>query len=525
MTFLDKYDKDFYLEDTFEIARKLVGSYLCTYFDNILTCGKIVELESYIGGIDKASHSYMGKRTARTEIQFGAGGHAYIFQIYGLYSQFCIVTRPENISDVILIRALEPVEGLDTMKARRKVTNTKDLTNGPGRLCQALGITKELYGESLCGNTIWISPRPDEIQDDAIVCASRIGIDYAEEFAFKPWRFYLKESPYVSKKDKTAQTLDLTDSQNFDASISQPKEEITKPVITETNVRTLSLVSWNVNGIRSVYKNGFTDWASQFRPDILALQEVRAKEKDVPDGVLKLQDYFVIWNSGDIDGYSGTAILTKEHPIKIEKGIGIEQFDREGRIIILEFREFIFINCYFPNGGRELQRLDYKMDFCGRFLERCLELQKNGKPLIFCGDVNTAHQPIDLANPKSNENKTGFLKQEREWITQVIESGFTDSFRYFYPTKQSQYTWWSNMTNSRQRNVGWRLDYFFVSSKHIVNLESAFILPDVKGSDHCPVGITYKVKDFGIAEQREIEQREIEQTEMQDEKPVQLSLF
>lgn len=195
-----KYAREFYLHHTIDVAKQLLGSYLCTELNGILTYGMIVEVEAYIGVIDKASHTYKGKRTKRTEIQFGIGGYAYIFFVYGMYSQFCVVTGPENVPEAILIRAIEPIYGTDIMQQRRNQINTKNLTNGPGKLCIALGITTKLYGQDLCGDTIWISPPNTNIQSIDIVTAKRIGVDYAEEFANKLWRFYIKDNPYVSKK-------------------------------------------------------------------------------------------------------------------------------------------------------------------------------------------------------------------------------------------------------------------------------------------------------------------------------------
>lgn len=199
-----KYSRDFYLQDTFDVAMQLLGSYLCTNLDSHLTVGMIVEVESYIGGIDKASHTYNNRRTRRTEIQFGIGGYAYIFFVYGMYAQFCVVTGNQNVADAILIRALEPIIGIDVMQIRRNNVAMKNLTNGPGKLCMALGITTELYGEDLCGDTIWIAPPVNKIAPERILAAKRIGVDYAEEFAEKFWRFYIQNSDFISNKAKDA---------------------------------------------------------------------------------------------------------------------------------------------------------------------------------------------------------------------------------------------------------------------------------------------------------------------------------
>lgn len=200
--FSAKYPRNFYLQDTFQVAQQILGSYLCTCIDGQLTVGKIVETEVYLGSIDKASHSYPNKKTPRTQIQFGLGGYAYIFFVYGMYHQFCIVTGPANVPDVILIRALEPIAGIEYMMARRKINQVKNLTNGPGKLCISLHITKDLYGADLLGEQIWLSPPNyrDKININQIQTAKRIGINYAAEFVDKLWRFYIKNNQYVSKK-------------------------------------------------------------------------------------------------------------------------------------------------------------------------------------------------------------------------------------------------------------------------------------------------------------------------------------
>lgn len=194
-----RFLRDFYLQETFKVAKKLLGAYLCTNVDGYLTCGMIVETEVYIGGEDKASHSYKGKRTLRTEIQFGYGGYAYTFFIYGKYTQFCVVTGTANISDVVLIRALQPVEGIEIMSKRRKTNNLLKLTNGPGKLCDALGITTQFYGEDLCGDRIWISPANKLAIEFETIPSKRVGICYAEEYTDKLWRYYVRGNPYVSR--------------------------------------------------------------------------------------------------------------------------------------------------------------------------------------------------------------------------------------------------------------------------------------------------------------------------------------
>jgi len=200
--FSAKYPRDFYLQNTLQVAQQILGSYLCTYINSQLTVGKIVETEVYLGSIDKAAHSYPNKKTPRTQIQFGLGGYAYIFFVYGMYHQFCLVTGPVNVADVVLIRALEPIAGIEYMMTRRKSQQVKNLTNGPGKLCISLHITKDLYGADLLGEQIWLSPPhpADIININQIQSAKRIGIDYAGEFVDKLWRFYIKNNQYISKK-------------------------------------------------------------------------------------------------------------------------------------------------------------------------------------------------------------------------------------------------------------------------------------------------------------------------------------
>lgn len=252
----------------------------------------------------------------------------------------------------------------------------------------------------------------------------------------------------------------------------------------------LTLLSWNVNGIRAVYKKGFMDWLAQTSPDILCLQETRVEAHQLPPDLAEPAGYFVYWHSSQQKkGYSGTALFSKTKPLSVQFGLGIEEFDQEGRTIIAEYPEFVLLNCYFPNGGRDHSRVPFKLAFYQAFLARCQEFTAQGRAVVFCGDVNTSHREIDLANPKSNQNTTGFLPEERVWLDQLLAAGYIDTFRHFYPELPGQYTWWSTVTRARERNVGWRLDYFFVSPELRPRLQNAFILPDVTGSDHCPVGL------------------------------------
>jgi len=258
--------------------------------------------------------------------------------------------------------------------------------------------------------------------------------------------------------------------------------------------RTLTLLSWNVNGARAVHKNGFMDWLAAANADIVCLQETRAEEHQLPDELRQPAGYRAIWNpSRARKGYSGTAILTREAPLSVELGLGVEEFDGEGRTIIAEYPTFTLLNSYFPNGGRDHGRVPYKLAFYDAFLAKCEALRAAGKPVLFCGDVNTAHREIDLARPKENQTVTGFLPEERAWIDQVVAMGYVDTFRCFYPDLREQYTWWHQVTFARARNVGWRIDYFFAAAELLPRLVDAFILPGVMGSDHCPVGLALAV--------------------------------
>jgi exodeoxyribonuclease-3 len=257
---------------------------------------------------------------------------------------------------------------------------------------------------------------------------------------------------------------------------------------------TITLLSWNVNGARAVHKKGFLGWFAQAAPDILCLQETRAEEKQLPAALAQPAGYRGFWNpSRRKKGYSGSALLTRSEPLAVDFGLGIEEFDQEGRTIIAQYPTFTLINCYFPNGGRDHSRVPFKLAFYDAFLAKCEALREQGQAVVFCGDVNTAHKEIDLARPKSNQNTTGFLPEERAWIDRVVEAGYVDTFRRFNPDLAGQYTWWSMPTRARERNVGWRIDYFFVASEVLDRVADAFILPEVMGSDHCPVGLRLRV--------------------------------
>ncbi len=252
------------------------------------------------------------------------------------------------------------------------------------------------------------------------------------------------------------------------------------------------LLSWNVNGIRAVYKKGFLEWFKKENPDVLCIQETKAWEEQLSEELTKVDGYHSFFCQGVKKGYSGTAIYTKEKPINIERGFGIEEFDNEGRILIAEYEKFTLINIYYPNGKRDKVRLQYKMDFYEAFQKYAKKLKANGKKMIICGDVNTAHKEIDLARPKANEKISGFLPEERAWIDRFLADGYLDTLRMF--TQEGEiYTWWDQITRARDRNVGWRIDYFYISENLRDNITNAFTMPDVMGSDHCPVGIEIKI--------------------------------
>ena len=250
----------------------------------------------------------------------------------------------------------------------------------------------------------------------------------------------------------------------------------------------LKLVSWNVNGIRAVHKKGFLDWLRKESPDVLGLQEIKAQEVQIPAELMKVDGYTSYWNPAERPGYSGVAVFTKIAPLSVKKGIGVERFDREGRVLALEFKHFTFLNIYFPNGGMSDERLKFKLDFYAEALKYFAVLRKNGKKLVICGDYNTAHKPIDLKNPKENEKTSGFMPIEREWLDKLVSAGYIDTFRAFHQ-EADQYTWWDMRTRARERNAGWRIDYHFVSDDLKPALKGAFISPDVTGSDHCPAGL------------------------------------
>ncbi|MHA1712638.1 MAG: exodeoxyribonuclease III [Candidatus Ranarchaeia archaeon] len=254
------------------------------------------------------------------------------------------------------------------------------------------------------------------------------------------------------------------------------------------------LLSWNVNGLRAALRKNFLVWLGQDSPDILALQETKATLDQLPTSIKNLRGYRFILNPAERPGYSGVAFLTRRVPLSTTKGMGIPRFDEEGRVLVAEYPEFLLYNVYFPNGKQSPERLRFKLDFYDAFLEHIEEKRMQGKNIVVCGDFNTAHKEIDLAHPKANEKRSGFLPVERKWIDDLIGHGYVDTFREYHKEAR-QYSWWDLRTRARERNIGWRIDYFFVNKEFMVNVVDAFILPEVMGSDHCPVGITIKVGD------------------------------
>jgi exodeoxyribonuclease-3 len=255
-------------------------------------------------------------------------------------------------------------------------------------------------------------------------------------------------------------------------------------------MRPITLMSWNVNGLRAAQKKGFLDWLQLAQPDILGLQETKCHRDQLDISLLEPPGYQTFWASSERKGYSGVALYSRLKPLDVQIGLGIEQFDREGRTIVAEFDDFVLLTAYFPNGSRDHSRVDFKMAYKASFLAICNSLRSRGKAVVFCGDVNTSHREIDLARPRENRNTTGFLAVERAWIDQVVQGGYVDTYRDLNPDRKGAYTWWTAIGPARQKNVGWRLDYFFVSDDLRPRVVGADIHADVMGSDHCPVSLT-----------------------------------
>lgn len=255
---------------------------------------------------------------------------------------------------------------------------------------------------------------------------------------------------------------------------------------------TLRLISWNVNGLRAIYKKGFVDWLSGDMPDVLCLQETKVAADQVPSELKSMPGYFSYFGSGERKGRDGVALFSKMQPLSVKYTLGIDGFDDEHRAIVADYGQFLLFVVYFPNGKASRERLAYKLKFYDLFLGLIDRLRAAGRRIVICGDINTAHKGIDLARPKANEKVSGFLPEERAWMDRLVESGFIDTFRIFHPEGEN-YSWWDLKTKARERNVGWRIDYFFVSENMREAVSSAFILKDVTGADHCPVGIELKV--------------------------------
>ena len=250
----------------------------------------------------------------------------------------------------------------------------------------------------------------------------------------------------------------------------------------------MRLISWNLNGIRAVAKKGLIEKIYSMNPDVIGFQETKAQNDQVREALFGIDGYEIFSNSAEKKGYSGTAILSKKKPISFQNGIGIEEFDNEGRVLTCEFEEFYFVTVYVPNSGGQLLRLDYRISWDKAFLQFLKNLERS-KPVIVCGDFNVAHQPIDLKNPKANYNKSaGYMQQEIDGLDNYLNSGFIDTYREFYPDSIA-YSWWSYRFNARAKNIGWRIDYFLSSISIKNQIKDAFILDQIMGSDHCPVGI------------------------------------
>ncbi len=250
----------------------------------------------------------------------------------------------------------------------------------------------------------------------------------------------------------------------------------------------MKLISWNVNGLRACVQKGFLEYFKEADADIFCLQETKMQPGQLE---LELPGYHQYWNSAEKKGYSGTAVFTRKEPLQVTYGIGVEEHDHEGRVITAEYEEFFLITVYVPNSQRELTRLEYRMQWEEAFLKYLKKLEEK-KPVIYCGDLNVAHQEIDLKSPKTNRRNAGFTDEERKCFGKVLENGFVDTFRYFYPDQRDAYSWWSYMGQARAKNVGWRIDYFVVSEILRDRLEDAKIHSEVLGSDHCPVELDLK---------------------------------
>lgn len=253
----------------------------------------------------------------------------------------------------------------------------------------------------------------------------------------------------------------------------------------------MKLVSWNVNGIRACGKNGFLKWFENEKADIVCVQEIKATPDQLDESFRNPMKYHTFWNPAQKPGYSGTAVFSKKEPLDVQMGLGNPEFDNEGRVMILKYPKFTLMNSYFPNSQREHTRLPYKLAFCDAFMKKAQSLRKKGENVIMCADWNIAHQEIDLKNPKSNQKNAGFLPEERAWMDRFIKAGYVDAFRQFQP-EGGHYTWWSYRPGVREKNVGWRLDYFMTNEEFKDRLKTSYHRNEVFGSDHCPVVVELK---------------------------------
>ncbi len=258
-------------------------------------------------------------------------------------------------------------------------------------------------------------------------------------------------------------------------------------------MRKIGIYSWNVNGIRAVLGKGFLSWFEELQPDILCVQETKAIEEQLPPELMSIEGYQAYFSSPDRKGYSGVGLYSRLEPAGVKAGFSIPRFDQEGRVLIADYGEFVLLNIYFPNGKASSERLRYKMEFYDAFLEYADALRDKGKSIVVCGDFNTAHKEIDLARPKENSKVSGFLPEERAWMDKFVDHGYVDTFRMFN-TEPDNYTFWDVKTRARERNVGWRIDYFFVSADLRRKVGASCILAEVMGSDHCPIGIELSIK-------------------------------
>lgn len=254
----------------------------------------------------------------------------------------------------------------------------------------------------------------------------------------------------------------------------------------------MKITTWNVNGIRAAIGKGFLDWFKNEQPDVLCVQEIKAYEEQVDEELKKIPGYHQYWNPAKRAGYSGVATFSKLEPLAAQPGFGVPEYDGEGRVILTRYPDFFLFNVYFPNGQRDQERLDYKLGFYEKFLDYCDGLMADGQQVIITGDFNTAHNEIDLANPKSNQKTSGFLPEERAWIDRYLEHGFIDAFRQLYPEKV-QYSWWTYRFGARERNIGWRLDYYLVTEGIMGKVKDVIVHDQIMGSDHCPVSLILEI--------------------------------